>query len=131
MNIQSPSQAQFGRTLNVARKAPAENQEAPANKSVLDRVGDFWDNNNTAVNLGGGALVGAGLASLVGLPSEAVMSAAGSGALAGFFAGSKEKALKMAGGAALGAGIATMAGVPGAAVMGAAGTGTLLAWLFT
>ena len=63
---------------------------------------------------------------------EAVVSAAGSGALGGFFAGNNSKAaLYMGGGALIGATIANMAGVPGTAVMSAAGTGALVGFLFT
>ena len=91
---------------------------------------EFYDQYETPIHIGGGALVGAGLAKMCGLPGDAVMSAAGSGALAGFFANSPKKAALMAGGAAVGAGIATLAGLPGAGVMGAAGTGTLIAFIF-
>ena len=67
-----------------------------------------------------------------GLTGTAVVSAAGSGALGGFFAGeSSKRALYMGGGALIGATIANMAGVPGTAVMSAAGTGTLLGFLFS
>ena len=66
-----------------------------------------------------------------GLTGSAVISAAGSGALGGFFAGeSSKRALYMGGGALLGATIASMAGVPGTAVVSAAGTGTLIGFLF-
>lgn len=116
---------------NVLKKSPQGDQPEPSQKSHTSGILDVYDRHPTAFNMGGGALIGAGLARMVGLPSEAVMSAAGSGAVAGFFAGSKEHALCMAGGAALGAGIATLAGAPGVAVMGAAGTGTVLAWIFT
>ncbi len=128
MHIQNAPQFQPPQALkkNDGGDAPKPPEEPKQQNAILE----FYDNYETPINIGGGALIGAGLAKWCGLPSEAVMSAAGSGALAGFFAGSPKKAALMAGGAAVGAGIATLAGLPGAGVMGAAGTGTLIAFLF-
>ena len=77
------------------------------------------------------ALLGAGIAMYGGgLTGSAVVSAAGSGALGGFFAGENSKrALYMGGGALVAATIANFAGVPGPAVVSAAGTGTLIGFL--
>jgi hypothetical protein len=121
------------KTLTEKKPAnePPQNDEPKNDKpNSWGPVGDFWDRNETAVNLAGGALVGAILANVAGLPSEAIMSAAGSGALAGFFAGSKENALKMTAGCAIGATVGALAGLQGPAMVSAAGTGTLLAFLF-
>lgn len=109
-------------------------QEKPATQEPKDGftpsnpIVDFYNSNRTIVNIGGGALIGAGIAKAAGLPSEAIMSAASTGAVAGWFAG--KKGPMMAAGAGAGAAIATIAGVPGAGVVGAAGTGALVAWLF-
>ena len=111
---------------NDGGDSPKPPQE-PKNPSP---IADFYDSYQTPIHLAGGALLGAGLAKVCGLPSESIMSAAGTGAFAGFFAGSPKKAALMAGGAAVGAAIATMAGVPPAGVLGAAGTGTLVAFIF-
>lgn len=122
---------------SVTRNAPV----APQAKNVAsdtegssfgDSVKDFYQQNKTAIHLGGGALLGAGIAMYGGgLNGSAVVSAAGSGALGGFFAGDdSQKALYMGGGALIGATIASMAGVPGTAVVSAAGTGALVGFLF-
>jgi len=128
MQIQNTPKFNQPRALkkNDDGDAPKPPQEPKDQSPVME----FYDRYQTPVHLASGALLGAGLAKLCGLPSEAIMSAAGTGALAGFFAGSPKKAALMAGGAAVGAAIATMAGVPPAAVLGAAGTGTLVAYLF-
>lgn len=128
MRIQNAPQ--FHQPQALKKNDGGDSPKPPEEPKQQNAIMEFWDKYETPVNIGGGALIGAGLAKFCGLPSEAVMSAAGSGALAGFFAGSPKKAALMAGGAAVGAGIATMAGLPGAGVMGAAGTGTLVAWLF-
>ncbi|MBX3171752.1 MAG: hypothetical protein KF760_30355 [Candidatus Eremiobacteraeota bacterium] len=121
---------QFHQPKALKKNDGGDSPKPPEEPKQQNAIMEFWEQYETPVNIGGGALIGAGLAKWCGLPSEAVMSAAGSGALAGFFAGSPKKAALMAGGAAVGAGIATLAGLPGAGVMGAAGTGTLVAWLF-
>ncbi len=92
---------------------------------------DFYDRHQTSMDISGGALIGAGLARLAGLPSEAVMGAAVNGAIAGYFADDKDKKIGMGAGAAIGATIAALAGAPGAGIVGAAGTGTLVGWLLT
>ena len=129
MRIQNAPNSQQPRALKKNDggndRKPPEDPQTPKN-GILE----FYDQYETPIHIGGGALIGAGLAKACGLPSEAIMSAAGSGALAGWFAGSPKKAALMAGGAAIGAGIATLAGMPGAGVLGAAGTGTMVAWLF-
>lgn len=92
---------------------------------------DFYEKYQTPIHIAGGALLGAGIAHYGGgMTGTAVMSAAGTGALAGFFASSPQKALIMGGGAVVGAAIATFAGVPGQAVVSAAGTGALIGFLF-
>ena len=117
----------------VAAKPAAEEQAKSQGEgsSLVDGVRDFYESNKSAIHLGGGALLGAGIAMYGGgLTGSAVISAAGSGALGGFFAGeSSKRALYMGGGALLGATIASMAGVPGTAVVSAAGTGTLIGFL--
>ena len=124
--IQKPQGPSVQRT---AQQAAPSKEEQSSNGGVRD----FYEKNKTAIHLGGGALLGAGIAMYgAGLTGTEVMSAAGSGALGGFFAGSdSQRALYMGGGAVLGATIANMAGVPGAAVLSAAGTGTLLGFLFS
>ena len=92
---------------------------------------DFYDRHPQLTHMAGGALLGVGLARAVGLPPEASISAATSGAICGFFAGgSKDRALSMAGFSAVGAGIAAVAGCPAATIVGAAGTGAIVGWLF-
>ncbi len=114
--------------------APKAEQAQPQkdDSSFGDSVRDFYESNKSAIHLGGGALLGAGIAMYgAGLSGGQVVSAAGSGALGGFFAGNNSKsALYMGGGALIGATIANMAGVPGTAVMSAAGTGALVGFLF-
>lgn len=119
----------------VAPKAPVAKQETPESQEDSSGGGikDLYERNKSLIHLGGGALLGAGIAMYGGgLTGSEVVSAAGSGALGGFFAGSSsDRALAMGGGALIGATIASMAGVPGAAVMSAAGTGTFLGFLFS
>ncbi len=95
-------------------------------------IKDFYESHKGLIHLGGGALLGAGIATYgAGLSGEAVMSAAGSGAFGGFMAGQDtDQALLMGGGAILGATIANLAGVPGLGVMSAAGTGAFIGFLF-
>jgi hypothetical protein len=128
MRIQNAPQSNQPQALK--KKKGGDSPKPPEEPKQQNAITEFYESYQTPVHLAGGALMGAGLAKLCGLPGDAVMSAAGSGALAGYFASSPKKAALMAGGAAVGAGIATMAGLPGAGVMGAAGTGTLVAWLF-
>jgi hypothetical protein len=131
-------------TMQISSSRPAMAKTIPAPKadqaqpqkddsSFGDSVRDFYESNKSAIHLGGGALLGAGIAMYgAGLSGGQVVSAAGSGALGGFFAGNNSKAaLYMGGGALIGATIANMAGVPGTAVMSAAGTGALVGFLFT
>lgn len=119
--------------VRAAANQPAPVEPRSGGSPIVDGVRDFYENNKSAIHLGGGALLGAGIAMYgAGLDGSAVVSAAGSGALGGFFAGeSSKRALYMGGGALVGATIANMAGVPGAAVMSAAGTGTMLGFLFS
>lgn len=128
MQISSTRTAQAPRQPQVKNEAPQPEE----GKSFGDGVRDFYESNKSAIHLGGGALLGAGIAMYgAGLSGTAVVSAAGSGALGGFFAGnSSKKAISMGGGAVIGATIAGMAGVPGTAVMSAAGTGALVGFLF-
>jgi hypothetical protein len=129
---------QISSSMPRAKGVPAPTPQASKaevaseGSSFGDSVKDFYDQNKSAIHLGGGALLGAGIAMYGGgLTGTAVVSAAGSGALGGFFAGDdSQKALYMGGGALIGATIASMAGVPGTAVMSAAGTGALLGFLF-
>ena len=92
-------------------------------------VKDFYSKYETPVHVGGGALLGAGIARLAGAPGELILSAAGTGAFAGWMARNPKQAMVMAGGAAIGAAVASLAGLPGAAVVSAAGTGTFVGWL--
>ena len=116
-------------TGKLTRKQEKPNPEEPKDGfTPSNPIVDFYQGNQTIINIGGGALIGAGIAKFAGLPSEAIMSAAGSGAIGGWLAG--DKGPIMAAGAVTGAAIATFAGVPSAGVLGAAGTGTVLAWLF-
>lgn len=113
----------------LTRKQGKPNPEEPKDGfTPSNPIVDFYKENRTIINIGGGALLGAGIARAAGLPAETVMSAAGSGALGGFLAGRKGPI--MAAGAVTGAAIASFAGVPGGAVLGAAGTGAMVAWLF-
>ena len=116
---------------NTLKRAPKKDEPEQPEHNNSNAISDFYHQYQTPVHIGGGALMGAGLARALGLPGEVAMSAAGTGAVAGFFAGSPKKAVCMAGGAAVGAAIATLAGVPNTAVLGAAGTGTLVGWLFS
>ena len=117
----------------VAAKPNPEEQAKAQNEgsSIVDGIRDFYESNKSAIHMGGGALLGAGIAMYGGgLTGSAVVSAAGSGALGGFFAGKNSKrALYMGSGALVAATIANFAGVPGTAVVSAAGTGTLIGFL--
>lgn len=89
----------------------------------------FYKEYQTPIHVAGGALLGAGISRLAGVPGEALLSAAGVGAFAGWIADSPRRAVCMAGGAVLGATIASLAGLPGPAVVSAAGTGTFVGWI--
>jgi hypothetical protein len=89
----------------------------------------FYKENQTPIHVAGGALLGAGIAHVAGVPGGEVLAAAGSGAIAGWFADDPKSALFMAGGAIIGTAIATLAGLPAAAVVSAAGTGTFVGWM--
>ena len=98
--------------------------------SPLEPLQDLYERYKTPAHMAGGALLAAGIARLAGAPGEILLSAAGSGAFAGWMAGeSSREAVLMGLGAIVGASIATMAGVPGVQVLGAAGVGTWLGWL--
>ncbi|MBT9583455.1 hypothetical protein IV102_08895 [bacterium] len=122
-----PTQQPNGRKLSNKNDKPNPDQPQDG-YTPSNPIAGFYKEHRMLVNIGGGALLGAGIARMAGLPSEAVMSAAGSGAVGGFFAGRKGPI--MAAGAVAGAAIASLAGAPGAAVVGAAGTGTVVAWIF-
>lgn len=128
VNIQKSSPVQVPA---FQRLKGEDKQPKTFDKSSIPLLGDFYEEHPRITHMAGGALMGAGLARLVGLPSEAILGAAGSGAVGGFFAGSStERAVTMAGGAAVGATIAALASAPGAAVMGAATTGAVIGYLF-
>ncbi|MEW6282847.1 MAG: hypothetical protein AB1758_29820 [Candidatus Eremiobacterota bacterium] len=111
-------------------QAAARPSASASSKAAEDRsLKDFYQQYQTPIHIAGGALLGAGIAKLAGVPSEAILGAAGAGALAGFVAGDFRNAVCMAGGAIVGASIAALAGAPGPAIVGAAGTGTLIGWI--
>lgn len=111
-------------------KTEKPSRESTPVDSFSSGVSGFYKEYRSAIHIGGGALLGAGIAAVGGgLTGSAVMSAAGSGALGGFLVSSPREALTTAGGAVLGATIATLAGMPGAAVVSAAGTGALIGFV--
>lgn len=117
-------------TFQAAPVRPAETQSLDSfARSDSNSLTDFYRSYQTPIHVAGGALMGAGIAHFAGLSGQPVLAAAGSGALAGFFAGGTRGAVMMGGGALVGAGIAAFAGMPGAAVVSAAGTGTFAGWL--
>jgi len=128
--VQIQNAPKFNQPRALKNNDGGDSPKPPQEPKTQSPIMEFYDRYETPVHLAGGALLGAGLAKVCGLPSEAIMSAAGTGALAGFFAGSPRRAALMAGGAAVGAAIASIAGVPAAGVVGAAGTGTLVAFFF-
>ncbi len=90
---------------------------------------NFYKENQTPIHVAGGALLGAGIAHVAGVPGGEVLAAAGTGAIAGWFADDPKSAMYMAGGAVVATAIASFAGLPAAAVVSAAGTGTFVGWL--
>lgn len=114
----------------AAAANPSGQPDAPAPQDSRESGGlkEFYHEYKLPIHVAGGALLGAGIASLTGNP-QAVMSAAGGGAFAGWVADSPKRAVCMAGGAVIGASIAHMAGLPGPAILSAAGTGTFVGWL--
>lgn len=105
-------------------------QQAPAPKDESEDSAfmKFYKEYQTPIHMAGGALLGAGISRFAGVPGEAVMSAAGVGAFAGWVADNPRRAACMAGGAVLGATIASLAGLNGPAMVSAAGTGTFVGW---
>ena len=90
---------------------------------------DFYDahqGSSLSVQMGAGALIGAGIARLAGLSCGAALAAAAGGAFAGFVAVPQKNALSMAGGAVVGAAIAAVAGATGGGVVAVAGLGTVV-----
>jgi hypothetical protein len=127
-STQSP-QIRVRQPQSQPKTAPETAGQAPKDSFSFD---EFYSDYRTPIHVGGGALIGAGIAHLAGgAVGAAVVSAAGTGALVGWLVGSKKSAICTAGGAVLGASIAAMAGVPGAAVMNAAGTGALIGWVLS
>jgi hypothetical protein len=128
--------AMTGASLPVQRKsapvaastpqAPQAAAQDPQEDSALMK---FYKEYQTPIHVAGGALLGAGISRFAGVPGEAVLSAAGVGAFAGWIADEPRRAVCMAGGAVLGATIAHLAGLPGPAVVSAAGTGTFVGWI--
>lgn len=117
-----------GSLLSYARPAASGGGQPPLPASVASSIKDVYLRNRLPAHMAGGALMGAGLATVAGLEGGAVMSAAGSGAFAGFVANSPKTAVCMAGGALVGAAVAGLAGLQGAAMMGAVSTGTFIGW---
>lgn len=132
MNITRSMPRASAPTAVKPQAAQAEQTVEDSGSSFGDGIREFYEGNKSAIHLGGGALLGAGIAMYGGgLTGSAVVSAAGSGAFGGFIAGDDtQRAMYMGGGALIGATIASAAGVPGSAVMSAAGTGAFLGFLF-
>lgn len=121
--------------LNRNAVAPATPKAPEANAQVdtfTSSAKNFYNEFKTPLHVAGGALLGAGIASIGGgATGQAVMSAAGTGALVGWVLDSPKSAFATGGGAIIGATIATLAGVPGAGVISAAGTGALIGWVIS
>lgn len=131
MRVQNTSHYQASQFLQKNTNGGDDTSSQAVSQNRRNAILDLYTHNTTLVHIGGGAMIGAGLARVCGLPDGLVMSAAGSGAVAGFFAGSPRRAALMTAGAAVGATIGTLAGLPGSGVMSAVGTSTLVAWLFS